>query len=67
MEAAVGNKRDRKEVMTLLFKQRGNEVKITEQVVKAAAGNWLGWHFSLEQRRVEVKITEEVVKVAGRI
>jgi hypothetical protein len=27
-------------VMELLLRQRGGEVKITEEVVKAAAGNW---------------------------
>ncbi|PVI03263.1 hypothetical protein DM02DRAFT_669919 [Periconia macrospinosa] len=29
-----------KEVMALLLEQRGDEVKITEEVVRAAAGNW---------------------------
>jgi formylmethanofuran dehydrogenase subunit D len=55
--------------MTLLLNQRGSEVKITEEVVKAAAGNWNKGKevmaLLLDQRGDEVKITEEVVKAAA--
>lgn len=57
------------EVITLLLDWREDDVKITEEVVKAAAGNE-GWGEAvmallLDQRGNEVKITEEVVKAAA--
>ncbi|KAF1835672.1 hypothetical protein BDW02DRAFT_597040 [Decorospora gaudefroyi] len=55
--------------MALLLKQRGDEVKITEEVVQAAAGNWDSGKevmtLLLEQRGDEVKITEKVVRAAA--
>ena len=58
-----------KKVMTLLLEQRGADVMITEEVVKAAAGNfWNGKEVMtllLEQRGADVMITEEVVKAAA--
>jgi len=53
--------------MALLLRQRGDEVKITEEVVKAAAGNSEEemMELLLRQRGDEVKITEEVVKAAA--
>ncbi|WAO92355.1 HET domain-containing protein [Fusarium falciforme] len=55
--------------MTKLLDQRGPEVKITEEVVKAAAGShWNGEQVMallLKQRGPEVKITEEVLKEAA--
>lgn len=57
-----------KKVMGLLLDRRGDEVKVTEDVVKAAAGNTLGGgemiRLLLGRRDAEVKITEDVVKVA---
>ncbi|KAL2170803.1 hypothetical protein VTG60DRAFT_4372 [Thermothelomyces hinnuleus] len=56
--------------MTAILDQRGNEVKITEEVVKAAAENpRFGKEviaLLLNRRGTEVKITEEVVKAAAR-
>jgi len=56
-------------VMMLLLKQWGQEVKITEEVVKTAAGNWASgeavMRLLLEQRGEEVKITEDVVRAAA--
>jgi hypothetical protein len=54
--------------MALLLDRRGDEVKITEEVVKAAAKNIREEVMALllSQRGDEVKITEEVIKaVAG--
>ena len=53
--------------MALLLDQRSDEVKITEEVVKAAAGNGSKEVMALllNQRSDEVKITEEVVKEAA--
>ncbi|XTI90701.1 ankyrin repeat-containing domain protein [Cenococcum geophilum] len=53
--------------MALLLNQRSNEVKITEEVVKAAARNGSKEVIALllNQRSDEVKITEEVVKEAA--
>jgi hypothetical protein len=55
--------------MTLLLEQRGGEVKITEEVVTAAASNQgngeVVMALPLEQQGGEVKITEEVVKGAA--
>ena len=54
--------------MALLLEQRGDEVRVTEEVVKAAAGNWWGGEVMallLKQRGDEVKVTEEVVKAAA--
>ena len=41
VKAAVGNSKSRKEVI-VLFKQRGDEVKVIKEVVKAIAGNSSG-------------------------
>ncbi|KAB8228901.1 uncharacterized protein BDW43DRAFT_315402 [Aspergillus alliaceus] len=56
-------------VIRLLLEQRGDQVQITEDVVKAAAGNL--YHgkevmaLLLEQRGDQVQITEDMVKVAA--
>ena len=43
VKAAVGNEGSGREVIMLLLNQRGDEIKITEEVVKAAVGNeWSG-------------------------
>ncbi|KAI9661048.1 MAG: hypothetical protein M1821_009375 [Bathelium mastoideum] len=56
--------------MAILLKKWGDEVSITEEVVKAAAGNGDNGQeimkLLLEQRGDEVQITEEVVKAAAR-
>ena len=67
VKVAVRNTGSGKEVMELLLEKRGNEVEITTEVVKAAAGNYWGkevMELLLEKRGNEVKITTEVVKVA---
>jgi hypothetical protein len=52
-----------------ILRYQGGTVRVTEEVVKAAAGNWQSGRqvmtLLLEQRGDEVKITEEVVKVAA--
>ncbi len=57
------------EVMALFLDQHYYEVKITEEVVKAAAGNEYNgmkvMALLLDRRGNEVKITEEVVKAAA--
>ncbi|KAF2204425.1 hypothetical protein GQ43DRAFT_493965, partial [Delitschia confertaspora ATCC 74209] len=57
------------ESLKYLLKQPGEDIKITEEVVKAAAGNTCSGKeviaLLLEQRGAEVKITEEVVKAAA--
>ncbi|RYP44113.1 hypothetical protein DL770_011510 [Monosporascus sp. CRB-9-2] len=56
-------------VMEKLLTYCGDEVKITEEVVKAAAGNEYSsketMALLLDQCGTEVKITDEVVKVAA--
>jgi hypothetical protein len=39
VEAAAGNYRNSREVMTLLLDRRGDQVSITERVVKGAVRN----------------------------
>jgi len=39
VKAAAGNWQSEKEIMALLLKQQGGEVKVTEEVVIAAVGN----------------------------
>ncbi|KAI9686997.1 MAG: hypothetical protein M1822_002750 [Bathelium mastoideum] len=55
--------------MAMLLDERGDEVHITEEVVKAAAGNIVHgqkiMELLLERRGDEVQITEEVVKAAA--
>ena len=59
----------RREVMSLLLERRGDEIQITEEVVKAAAGNPRNsetlMNLLLDRRAGEVKITEEVLKAAA--
>jgi hypothetical protein len=66
VEAAAGNWKNGKEVMTLLLDRRGADIQITEDVVKAAAGNLLNGEevmtLLLDRRGDDVQITEEVVK-----
>jgi hypothetical protein len=68
-KAAAGNSWHSKEVMKLLFDQRGANVPITEEVAKAAAAN--AWHgkevmaLLFDRRGADVPITEEVAKAAA--
>jgi len=39
VKAVAENTESRKEVIGLLFKQRGHKIKVTEEVVKAVARN----------------------------
>jgi hypothetical protein len=55
------------EVMALLLSQRGDNIRITGDVVKAAAANWNGRRVMtllLDQRGGDIEITEEVVEAA---
>ncbi|CAJ2507138.1 Uu.00g083240.m01.CDS01 [Anthostomella pinea] len=55
--------------MALLLDRRGDKLPVTEEVVKAAAGNWNGKQVMtllFDQRGDEVPVTEEVVKAAAR-
>ncbi|KAH6712614.1 hypothetical protein BKA61DRAFT_486264, partial [Leptodontidium sp. MPI-SDFR-AT-0119] len=40
VEAATGNKRSGKEVMTLLLERRGDDIQITKKVVEATAAKF---------------------------
>lgn len=57
------------EVLRILFKHRGDEVEVTEDVAKAIAGNiWEGgasMDLLLDYRGDEVKITEDVLVAAA--
>ncbi|KAH8649711.1 hypothetical protein BGZ60DRAFT_569767 [Tricladium varicosporioides] len=57
-------------IMKTLLMHYGDRIEITEDVVKAAAGNWGSGKeviaLLLDQRGDEVKITEDVVKAAAR-
>ncbi|KAK2732923.1 hypothetical protein FQN57_002444, partial [Myotisia sp. PD_48] len=67
--AAAGNTRNGEKIMALLLDRRGDQVTITEEVVKAAARNWNGEEIMtllLDRRGDQVTITEEVVKAAAR-
>jgi ankyrin repeat protein len=68
IEAAAANPESGKEVMMLLLDRRGDEIKITDEVVKIAAENWSSREVMallLDRRGDEVKITDEVVKAAA--
>ena len=53
--------------MALLLDRRGDEITITEDVMKAAAGNDKKvMRLLLDRRGDEITITEEVVKAAAR-
>ena len=55
--------------MALLLDRRGDQIQITEDVVKAAASN--GWNgkevmaLLLDRRGDQIQITEDVVKAAA--
>jgi hypothetical protein len=68
VEAAARNLVSGKDMMTLLLNQRGDDVKVTEEVVKEAvrSGGKDVMMLLLDQRGDEVKITEEVVKEAAQ-
>ncbi len=52
-----------KEVTALLLDRRGDEITITEEVVKGAAGNGKAvMALLLDRREDEITITEEMVK-----
>jgi hypothetical protein len=57
-------------VMILFLYQRGDDVKITEEVVKAAAGNEVNGKevmtLLLDRRGDDVKITKEIAQAAAR-
>ncbi|KAM0139052.1 hypothetical protein ACHAP3_003320 [Botrytis cinerea] len=58
-----------KNILHILLGLKRENVIVTEEVVKAVAGNWDGGKeimmLLLEEREAEVKITEEVVKAAA--
>ncbi|RKK66726.1 hypothetical protein BFJ69_g15146 [Fusarium oxysporum] len=68
--AAARNEKNGTEVMALLFDQRGDQISITEEVVKAAIQNWANGveliKLLLERRGDQVIVTEEVVKAAAQ-
>ena len=57
--------------MTLLLDRCGADIHITEEVVKAAAGNWRSGKkvmtLLLDRRGVDVQITEEVIEAAAAV
>ncbi|WYZ34724.1 hypothetical protein EsH8_I_001000 [Colletotrichum jinshuiense] len=69
VKAAAENVGGSKEVMALLLDRRGDEIQITEEVVKAAAANENGhgiMSLLLDRRGDEIQITEDVIKAAAR-
>ncbi|KAK4085608.1 uncharacterized protein Triagg1_598 [Trichoderma aggressivum f. europaeum] len=66
--AAAKNNRNGEEVMTLLLDQRGDQITITEYIVKAAARNSKTEVMALllDRRRDEITITKSIVKTAAR-
>ena len=58
-----------KEMMALLLDRRGDQIQITEDVVKAAASNWGNGKevmaLLLDRRGDQIQITEDVVKAAA--
>ncbi|KAL4789001.1 hypothetical protein BDV19DRAFT_395460 [Aspergillus venezuelensis] len=64
--AAAGNLWNGKDTMALLLDQQGDEIQITEEVVKAAAGNRKDiMALLLDRRGDKIQITEEVVQAAA--
>ncbi len=56
-------------MMTLLLDRRGADVQITEEVVKAAAGNWKCNELMtllLDRVGIDIQIREEVVKLIAK-
>jgi hypothetical protein len=57
--------------MTLLLEQRGQDIQITEAIVKAAAGNSEGgteiMTLLLKQRGQDIQVTENIVKAVASI
>jgi hypothetical protein len=65
LEAAIAGNFDAK-VMQLLLRRQGDDMTITDEVVKAAAGNFRGGKEVMElllSRQDTVKITEDVAKI----
>ena len=64
VEAAARNEYNGKELMKLLLQERGQEISITEAVVKAAASNGGNgkeiMRLLLQERDQEISITEAV-------
>ncbi|KAH7112397.1 hypothetical protein EDB81DRAFT_827914, partial [Dactylonectria macrodidyma] len=56
--------------MAILLDRRGDDITITEEVVKAAAGNeWNGKEVMgllLDRRGDDIPVTEEVVSIIAR-
>ena len=69
VEAAAGNGRSGKDIITLLLDRRGADVQITEKAVEVAAGNdWSGKDIItllLDRRGADVQITEGVIVAAA--
>jgi proteasome lid subunit RPN8/RPN11 len=67
VEAAAGDWQNGKEIIALLLDHPGNEITITEEIVKAAARNLKVEVMALllDRRGNEITITEEVVKAAA--
>ncbi|KAL7912268.1 hypothetical protein GGI35DRAFT_444828 [Trichoderma velutinum] len=67
--AAAKNQIDGKEIMTLLLNQYRDQITITEDIVKAAAGNYSNEVIALllDRHGDQVIITEDIVKAAANI
>lgn len=67
VEAAAKNQHNSRETMMLLFDQRGDEVHIAKEVLKAAAQNWIGEEMAklLNLGGDKFKITEEVLRASA--
>ncbi|KAL6825835.1 hypothetical protein J3E69DRAFT_335140 [Trichoderma sp. SZMC 28015] len=65
--ASAENQRNGEEVMTLLLGQRGDQITITEDIVKAAAGNENKEVMALlfDRRGNQITVTEDIVKAAA--
>ncbi|KAL6814600.1 hypothetical protein V8C40DRAFT_282940 [Trichoderma camerunense] len=66
--AAAKNWKDGKEIITLLFDRYGDQILITESIIKAAAGNYRKngvMALLLDRYGDQIVITEDIVKAAA--
>jgi hypothetical protein len=57
-------------VLALLLDRRGDQIRVTEDIVKAAASNWRNGKDAmallLDRRGDQIRVTEDIVKAAAR-
>ncbi|KAL9468812.1 hypothetical protein ACSS6W_010506 [Trichoderma asperelloides] len=65
VKATAGNAFHGKDILELLLNHRGDQIIITEDIVKAAAENWKGKEvveLLLDRRGDQITITEDIIK-----